>query len=386
MLRNSAAAAALFRLFDARFNPVVGRRSRRARRSGRSRAAPGAAAGRQPAGRRDRARRGEPAAGGGPHQRLPEARAAGRVDEGRVRQGGRHGHAAAAVRDLRPLAAPRGHPPARRQGRARRPALERPSRRLPHRGPRPDEDADGQERDHRAGRVQGRLRAEGAVADAPGARPVPDRSLPPVHLRPARHHRQHRRRQGGAPARRGAVRPARSVPGGRRRQGDGPPLRHGQLGVGAVRLLAGRRVRVGRQQRLRPQGRGHHGPRRVGVRAAPLPEHGPGHPGRAVHDGRPRRHVGRRVRQRHAAQPRDPARRGVQPPAHLPRPGPRHGAVVRRARASLRAAAVHVARLRHRRSSARAAASSIDRPRPSRSRRRSRRCSTSRPTRSPARR
>ena len=53
-----------------------------------------------------------------------------------ARKVGRHGLAAAAVRDLRALAAPRGHPPARRQGGARRHPLERPPRRLPHRGPR----------------------------------------------------------------------------------------------------------------------------------------------------------------------------------------------------------------------------------------------------------
>jgi hypothetical protein len=42
-------------------------------------------------------------------------------------------------------------------GRPRRPALVRPARRLPHRGPRPDEGADGEERGDRAGRRQGRL-------------------------------------------------------------------------------------------------------------------------------------------------------------------------------------------------------------------------------------
>ena len=58
--------------------------------------------------------------------------------------------AAARVRDLRLLAAHRGRAPARRQGRARRPALVGPARGLPHRGARPDEGADGQERGDRA--------------------------------------------------------------------------------------------------------------------------------------------------------------------------------------------------------------------------------------------
>ena len=68
-----------------------------------------------------------------------------------------------------------------------------------------------------------------------------------------------------------------------------------------VRLLAGRRVRVGRQRRVRPQEDGHHGARRLGVREAPLPQPGPGHPEGAVHHGRHRRHVRRRVRQRRPA-------------------------------------------------------------------------------------
>ena len=54
--------------------------------------------------------------------------------------------AAPALRDLRLLAARRGRAPARRRGRPRRPALVGPARGLPHRGPRPDEGADGEER------------------------------------------------------------------------------------------------------------------------------------------------------------------------------------------------------------------------------------------------
>ena len=74
--------------------------------------------------------------------------------------------------------------------------LERPPRRLPHRGPGPDEDPDGQELDHRARGLEGRLRAEGRRAAAPRPRRLPDRPLPRVRLRPARRHRQHRGRQG----------------------------------------------------------------------------------------------------------------------------------------------------------------------------------------------
>ena len=79
---------------------------------------------------------------------------------------------------------------------------------------------------------------------------------------------------GGAvvpPDRDGAPRRRRPVPRGRGRQGHGHVLRHRQRRRRRVRLLARRRVRLGRQRRLRPQGDGHHGPRRVGERAAPLP-------------------------------------------------------------------------------------------------------------------
>ena len=79
--------------------------------------------------------------------------------------------AAAALRDLRALAARRGRAPARRHRRARRPALVGPARGLPHRDPRADEGADGQERADRAGRREGRLRRQAPPATR-GAREV----------------------------------------------------------------------------------------------------------------------------------------------------------------------------------------------------------------------
>ena len=69
-----------------------------------------------------------------------------RVVQARPDAGPADAAAAAALRDLRALAAGRGRAPARRLGRARRPALVGPARGLPHRDPRPDEGADGQER------------------------------------------------------------------------------------------------------------------------------------------------------------------------------------------------------------------------------------------------
>ena len=71
--------------------------------------------------------------------------------------------------------------------------------------------------------------------------------------------------------------------------------------LGRVRLLARRRVRVGRLGGLRPQEDGDHRARRVGVREAPLPRARRGHAEAGVHGGRHRRHERRRVRQRHAA-------------------------------------------------------------------------------------
>ena len=61
---------------------------------------------------------------------------------------------------------------------------------------------------------------------------------------------------------------------------------------------------------------------RLGEREAALPRAGCRHPERGVHRRRDRRHVRRRVRQRHAALPAHPAGGGVRPPARLPRPDP----------------------------------------------------------------
>ncbi len=113
-----------------------------------------------------------------------------------------------------------------------------------------------------------------------------------------------------------------------------------------LRLLARRRVRERRLGRLRPQGDGHHRPRRVGVGAAALPRARHRLPDRGLHVRRHRRHVRRRVRQRHALLRAHPAGGRVRPPRHLPRPRPRPGVVVRRAAAAVRAAPVELAGLR----------------------------------------
>ena len=255
------------------------------------------------------------------YQRGAGRRAVQAVPVAQDRSGGGAGDAAAAagVRDLRVRPAHRGRAPARRQGRARRHPLVGPARGLPHRGARPDEGADGQELRHRAGRGQGRLRGQAAAArrrprGAPGRGGRVLQDPDPRHAGPDR---QPRRRSHRAARARGPLRRRRSLSGGRRRQGHRHLLRHRERDQPGVRPLAGRRLRLGRLRRLRPQGHGHHRPRRLGVGQAPLPGAGQGLPDRAVHRDRHRRHVGRRVRQRHAAVRADQADRGVRPPPHL---------------------------------------------------------------------
>ena len=150
----------------------------------------------------------------------------------------------------------------------------------------------------------------------------------------------------GAAARRRAARLRRLLPRRRGGQGDRDVLRHRQRRGEGVRLLARRRVRVGRLGRLRPQGHGHHRSGRMGVGAPSLPRARDRLPDRGLHLRRRRRHERRRLRQRDAAERAHPAGRRVRPPRHLPRPEPRCGHVVRRAAPALRTAPVELGRLR----------------------------------------
>jgi glutamate dehydrogenase len=216
----------------------------------------------------------------------------------------------------------RGRPPARRAGRPRRDPLERPPGGRPHRGARAHEGPDGQERRHRADRGEGRVRAQGRRRPGPelaarseGSTRTYIRALLDVtdnvvggEVRPP----------GACAARR-----RRPLPRRRGRPGDGDVLRPGERDQRGVRLLARRRVRLRRLAGLRPQGDGHHRPRRLGGGPAPLPRARGRRADRADRRRRHRRHVRGRVRQRDAAQPCRPARRGVRPPRHLHRPRPR---------------------------------------------------------------
>ena len=138
---------------------------------------------------------------------------------------------------------------------------------------------------------------------------------------------------------------SRRLPGGRSRQGHRPPVGHRQRGQRRVRPLAGRRLRLGRLGRLRPQGARHHRQGRVGERQAPLRRAGAGRDDRTVHGDRHRRHVRGRVRQRHAALAGDPAGGGVRPPARVHRPRPAAGGAGRAA-APVRPAGQLLGRLR----------------------------------------
>ena len=195
---------------------------------------------------------------------------------------------ASQVRGLGLLPARRGGAPALRPGGTRRPALVGSAGGFPHRGPRAREGADGQERRHRARRGQGRLRrqADSGRSWRPGRRPRRGhRLLPHLRLQPARRHRQLRVGYAGdrGTERGGLLRRRGPLSGRGRGQGHRDVLRHRQRDRRAARLLARRRLRVGRLRGLRPQGDGHHGPRSVGVGQVPLPRAGPEHPDRAVH-------------------------------------------------------------------------------------------------------
>ena len=185
----------------------------------------------------------------------------------------RHAVAAPALRDFRLFAARRGHSPALRQGRARRHPLVGPAAGFPHRNSRPGEGAAGEERGDRAGRRQGRLRAEAAAARVRARRCRPKASPPTRSSSATLLDLTDNLGPNGVVAADGcrASRRRRSLSRGRGRQGHGDVLRHRQRHRAGAWLLARRRVRVGRLGRLRPQEDGHHRARRVGSGEAAFP-------------------------------------------------------------------------------------------------------------------
>jgi glutamate dehydrogenase len=269
----------------------------------------------------------------------------------------------------------------------RRAALVRPAGGLPHRDAGPGEGADGEERGHRARGSKG-----GFVL----------KSAPPA----ASARRSSRRQECYRNFLRGLLDITDNLVAGKvvpprdvlRHDADDPYLvvaaDKGTAtfsdianGISArVRLLAGRRVRLRRQRGLRPQEDGHHRAGRVGKREAPLPRDGRGHPVAGFQRGRHRRHVRRRVRQRHAALEAHQARRRVRPSAHLHRSEPGSGALLHGTRAHVQPAAILVGGLRTSRSSRRAEACSRAPRSPSPCQRRRARCwASARPSSRPRR-
>jgi hypothetical protein len=169
----------------------------------------------------------------------------------------------------------------------------------------PDEGPAGQERGDRADRRQGRLLSQAAcpiprwTAKAGWPRARKATSFSSASLLSITDNIVEGKDR--PPCWRGDARRRRSLLRRRRRQGHRdlsptPPMRWR-----GTRLLAGRCLRQRRLQGLRPQGHGHHRARCLAIGATPFPGTGRGRPDPTGARGRLRRHVGRRVRQRHAA-------------------------------------------------------------------------------------
>ena len=283
-----------------------------------------------------------------PDQRLP-VRPGGCGVQGVTEEDPRPARAEARVRDLRLLPpGGRGAPPVRRR-RPRRAALVGSGRGLPDRDPRPGEGSDGQEHRHRAGRREGRVLRQAATRSVERPRGLAGRGggvLPDLHLQPAGRHRQHHRGSRRSADRGDPLRRRRPLPGRGRRQRDRDLLRYRQRHLGRGGLLARGRLRLGWVGRLRPQGDGDHGPRRLAVGDPTLPGDGPGPPDRRLHLCRHRGHERRRVRQRDAAQQAHQIGGGLRPPAHLHRPRSRSERELGRATTPVRPAAFELGELR----------------------------------------
>ena len=247
--------------------------------------------------------------------------------------------AAAVPRDLRLFARGRGRASALRAGRARRPALVGPPAGFPHRGARPGQGAAGEERRHRAGRRQGRLRAEAAAggrratrSSRPAGRPTTASSPACLDSPTIIEGGADRAAEGRRPARR-----RRSLSRGRRRQGHGDVLRHRQrelplehgFWLGDAFASGGSAGYDHKKMGITARGAWEAVKRHFREMNVDIQTH-------ALHRRRRRRHVGRRVRQRHAAVAEHQAGRRLRPSRHLHRSRPRSGRALRRAPAPVR--------------------------------------------------
>ncbi len=231
--------------------------------------------------------------------------------------------AAAALRDLRLFAARRGRAPALRQGRARRHPLVRPAAGFPHRGARPGQGAAGQERRDRAGRRQGRLRAEAAAGRRHRASRSQAEGTAAYKLfisTPARHHRQSRTTTASSRPTTSCATTA-TIP-----ISWSPPTRAPRPSpTSPTRIAAEHGFWLG--DAFASGGSAGYDHKKMGITARGAWEAVKRHFREmdvdigtdAVHGGRRRRHVGRRVRQRHAAREDHQARRRLRPPRHLHR-------------------------------------------------------------------
>ena len=227
-------------------------------------------------------------------------------DQARFARDRRPARAAAMARDLRLRVRGRGRASALRPGGARRPALVGPRPGLPHRGARPGQGAAGQERRHRAGRRQGRLLPEAACRRAAAAtrssRPAraayknfvsqpacrsPTISAATVSFR--------RPASCGATA---TIPISSSPPTRARRPSPTPPTPSSAGSTASGSTTPSPR---GGSAGYDHKKMGITATRRLGGGQAAFPRDEPRHPDDAVHRRRRRRHVGRRVRQRHAA-------------------------------------------------------------------------------------
>jgi hypothetical protein len=261
-------------LFEARFDPSRTRPAGRLRGAGRraesrrsrARSTPSRASTRTASCGRSSAPSGHPA-----HQLLP-----GRVEGGRSRTSP-SSSTRTGPRPARPgrgsrsgsTAPGRGRAPAVRPGRPRWAALVRPPRGLPHRGARPGQGADGEERRHRAGRRKGGFVVQAPPVDPPTARRAGrgHRLLPhfisgllDVTDNLVRRRRQRSCRRPGRPPRRDDTYLVVAADKGTATFSDIANQVAHDYG-----FWLGRRVRLRRVGRLRPQGDGHHRARCLGV-------------------------------------------------------------------------------------------------------------------------
>ena len=227
----------------------------------------------------------------------------------------------------------------------------RTARGLPHRGARPGEGAEGEERRDRAGRLQGRLRARSGCRRAATARRSRPRAIAcyKTFMRGLLDITDNlARRRGRAAAGRACATTATipiwwSPPTRARPPSPTSPTASPPSTASGSATPSPPAARPATTTRRWASPRAAPGRRSSATSASWATTSRPS----TFTVRRRRRHVGRRVRQRHAAVAAHPAGRRLRPPPHLPRSRPRSGRELRRAPAAVRPAALVLGRLRH---------------------------------------